>query len=66
LIGIILTKMADKLISGKELLDNFFDELPNLENTDPEITAQLKELYASDKFTERGIINLLNELKAKS
>lgn len=57
--------MAEKLTSGKELLDDYFVEIENLEGTDPEITAQLKALYESGKLTEKAVINFLTELRSK-
>ena len=58
--------MAEKLTSGKELLDNYFAEITNLEGTDTEITAQLKALYDSGKLSEKAIINFLTDLRSKS
>jgi hypothetical protein len=57
--------MAETLISGKELLDNFFADISNLEGVDLEITNQLKSLYETDKLSEKNIVNFLNELRSK-
>ena len=58
--------MEKKLKSGKEILEEFFAEIPTLANTDMQITALLTDLYSSDKFSEKNIINGLAEIRSKS
>jgi hypothetical protein len=57
--------MEKKLKSGKEILDEFFAEIPSVENTDAQITAMLVELHNSDKISEKNIINGLVEIRTK-
>ena len=58
--------MEKKLKSGKEILDEFFSEISNLENTNTQITAMLIDLHNSNKLSEKNIINGLAEVKTKS
>jgi len=55
--------MTNKVKSGKEILDDFFNELESLENVDPKISSMLKELYASDKLTDINVKNELQKLR---
>lgn len=55
--------MADKVKSGKEILDNFFDNLEEVENVDKDIAKMLVELYQNDKLTDTNFINELQKLR---
>tara|TARA_R110002167_G_scaffold127163_1_gene308552 strand:+ start:8325 stop:8513 length:189 start_codon:yes stop_codon:yes gene_type:complete len=55
--------MINKVKSGKEILDDFFNELGALENVDPKISGMLKELYDSDKLTDINVKNKLQKLR---
>lgn len=55
--------MTNKVKSGKEILDDFFNELEALENVDPKISSMLKELYDSDKLTDINVKNKLQKLR---
>ena len=55
--------MADMLKSGKEILDDFFDNLEEIENVDKEIAKMLVELYKNDKLTDTNVKNELQKLR---
>lgn len=55
--------MNKEIISGKELLDNFFNEIENIPKIDKKIAVILKKLYLDNKFTDRNISNALLEIR---
>lgn len=57
--------MKPKIKSGKEMLDNFFEELEEIENVDKTIAQSLKKLYQDGKFTETNISSALEELRER-
>lgn len=52
-----------KVKSGKEILDDFFKDIENIENVDKDIAKNLYDLYKSNKLTEKAVINKLEELR---
>ena len=55
--------MADKVKSGKKILDDFFDTLEEVENVDKDIAKMLAELYQNDKLTDVNVKNELQKLR---
>jgi len=55
--------MENKVKSGKEVLDEFFSELPNLPNVDTEISNILIDLYKTEKLSDVNIKNSLLKLR---
>ena len=55
--------MEDKIRSGKEVIDDFFAEILNVEGTDEKTVEKLIELYSENKLTDSNIQNALEELK---
>lgn len=51
--------MNNQIKSGKEVLDEFFDEISKIEELDQEIAKVIANLYHEDKLTN---INLLDDL----
>jgi uncharacterized protein (UPF0335 family) len=51
--------MDNKVRSGKEILDDFFENIEQIENVDKSIAKMLAELYKQNKLTD---INVKNEL----
>lgn len=51
--------MADKIRSGQELLDEFFNEIETIKGVDQSMANIVKNLYKEKKLTK---INLSNEL----
>ncbi len=57
----------EKLIkSGKEVIDEFFSEILNIEGTDESTVNKLIELYGENKFTDSNIQNALEEIKQEA
>ena len=55
--------MAEKVKSGKEILDDFFNGIEEIENVDTDIAKMLSELYQNDKLTDTNIKNELQNLR---
>jgi hypothetical protein len=55
--------MADKVKSGKEILDDFFNSIEEIENVDTDIAKMLSELYQNDKLTDINVKNELQKLR---
>lgn len=49
--------------SGKEILDDFFHDIRNLENIDKALAQMLSELYEQEKLTDANVKNELLKLK---
>lgn len=54
--------MTDKVKSGKEILDDFFDNLEEVENIDKNIAKMLIELYQNDRLTDTNVKYELQKL----
>jgi hypothetical protein len=53
----------DKTIkSGKDVINDFFAEILNVQNADEKTVQKLAELYGSGKFSERQIANAMDEM----
>ena len=52
--------MAENVKSGTEILDEFFENVDQIENVDQEIAQMLVRLYKDNKLTD---INVKNELQ---
>lgn len=52
--------MSNKIKSGKEILDDFFSTIQQLDKVDKDIAEILTRLYQQGKLTD---INLKNELQ---
>lgn len=52
--------MSNKIKSGKEILDDFFSTIQQLDKVDKDIAEILMKLYQQGKLTD---INLKNELQ---
>lgn len=55
--------MSNEIKSGKEILNDFFMSLKEIVGIDPKIADALKRQYQNDKFTEKKISNVLQELR---
>lgn len=59
--------MAGGIMSGKEILDDFFGKLGEIPEVDSEIVQVIQKLYAEDKLTQTNLSNaLLNLREGKS
>lgn len=61
--GNILNNMENNIKSGAEILDEFFENLGNLENIDPQIAEMFKNLYLEESLTEARVKNELEKLR---
>lgn len=55
--------MEEKIKSGKEVIDEFFSEILNIEGVEEKTVDMLVQLYGDDKLTDTNIQNELEELK---
>ncbi|RFN60307.1 hypothetical protein [Marixanthomonas ophiurae] len=55
--------MEEKVKSGKEILDDFFENIGTIKNVDPEIAKMLNKLYNDDKLTDTNVKNELQTLR---
>lgn len=55
--------MEEKIKSGKEVIDEFFSEILNIEGVDEKTVEMLVKLYGDEKLTDTNIQNELEELK---
>jgi len=55
--------MEEIIKSGKEVIDEFFSEILNIEGVDEKTVAMLVQLYSDDKLTDTNIQNELDGLK---
>lgn len=55
--------MSDKIKSGREVIEEFFAEIPNVEGANEKTVNKLVELYSDGKLTDSNIQNALEELK---
>jgi len=58
--------MDNQIKSGKDVIDEFFAEILNVEGADESTVNKLIELYSDNKFTDSNIQNALEELKQEA
>jgi hypothetical protein len=58
--------MAEQIKSGREIIADFFSDLPSLEGTNEKTVNRLIELYEENKFTDTNIQNALEEIKQEA
>ena len=57
--------MENKVKSGKEILDDFFENIENIPNVDKDISKMLTNLYRQNKLTDTNVKNELPNLPKK-
>lgn len=57
--------MENKVKSGKEILDDFFENIENIPNVDKDIAKMLTNLYSQNKLTDTNVKNELPNLPKK-
>ena len=55
--------MEAKVKSGKEILDDFFEGIEEIENIDKDMAKMLSKLYQEDKLTDTNVKNELQKLR---
>lgn len=58
--------MDSKVKSGKEILDDFFKDIQNIENVDKNIAQALSNLYEQGKLTDANVKNELQRLREQN
>jgi len=53
----------EEIKSGKDVINDFISEILNVPNTDEKVLHKLIVLYTSGKFSEKYILNAMDELK---
>jgi len=48
--------------TGKEIVNEFFQNISKIPDVDVEIASKIKELYDTSKFTETNLKNLLDKI----
>ncbi len=51
-----------KVKTGKQILDEFFENINEIPGVDKKLSDKLKELYNSGKLTDTNIKNMLDKL----
>lgn len=54
--------MSDEIKSGKEVIDEFFAEIMNIEGVDKKTVEKLTSLYSEGKLTDTNIENVMGQL----
>ena len=54
--------MSDETKSGKEVIDEFFAHILNIEGVDEKTAKKLTSLYSENKLTDTHVQNAMDEL----
>ncbi len=54
--------MSDEIKSGKEVIDEFFAEIMNIEGVDKKTVEKLTSLHSKGKLTDTNIQNVMEKL----
>ena len=54
--------MSEKIKSGKDVIDEFFSEIYNIDNVDEMTVEALVSLYDEGKLTDKNIQNAMEDL----
>ncbi|KHE90732.1 MAG: hypothetical protein K8F52_07560 [Candidatus Scalindua rubra] len=54
--------MRDGIKSGKEVIDEFFAEIMNIEGVDKRIVEKLASLYSEGRLTDTNIQNMTEKI----
>jgi len=58
-----VNKDITNIKSGKEMLDDFFNEFEQIPKINQNLAVVLKNLYKDNKFTNTNITNALSDLR---
>lgn len=61
-----MTNMDNQVKSGKEILEDFFNTIQNIENVDKILAQSLAALYEQGKLTETNVKNELQKLREQN
>lgn len=54
--------MSNEIKSGKEVIDEFFSKIMNIEGVDKKTVERLTSLYSEGKLTDTNIQNAMGQL----
>lgn len=54
--------MNDRIKSGKQVIDDFFSEIMNIDGVDKQTVKKLASLYCEGKLTDTNIENAMSQL----
>ena len=54
--------MSDGIKSGKQVIDDFFSEIMNIDGVDKQTVKKLASLYSEGKLTDTNIENAMGQL----
>lgn len=54
--------MSEEIKSGKDVIDEFFSEIYNIDNVDEKTVEAIVSLYGEGKLTDKNIQNALEDL----
>ena len=57
--------MSDETKSGREVIDEFFANILNIEGVDEKTVKKLTFLYSEEKLTDTNVQNAMDELLQK-
>lgn len=57
--------MPDKLVSGQKILEEYFDNLPEMPGIDGDVSAMLTTLYRDGRFSNVNISNELDRIRGE-
>jgi len=57
--------MSTEIKSGKEILDEFFEEVKDDDKLEKNTAGAIIDLYNSGKLTDRNLTNALSDLRDK-
>jgi hypothetical protein len=58
--------MTNQIKSGKEILDDFINEISGDVTLDQRIVQKITELYRAEKLTEKNLSNALLQLREEN
>lgn len=57
--------MSEDIKSGKQILDEFFQEIKNMPDIDEDVVKSIINLYESGKLSDKNVSNALLDLREK-
>jgi predicted RNA-binding protein with RPS1 domain len=57
--------MSDEIKSGKQILDEYFQEIKSMLNVDENVVNCIIDLYETGKLSDKNLSNALLELREK-
>lgn len=58
--------MSSELKSGQEILDEFFNQITNIDGVDKDVAEAVLKLYKDGKLTNTNLSNVLSSIRDKN